>query len=602
MAHVNTSYDDFSEVVDPYEEILVADDDQLSSDEMQQQQRQQQVLDAQYHDPSFIARKQMELRAKNLIQQVELIETSSKDGRSNIKSFISTMERRSSNSSELLDDSILPPRLVALSLSSSSTSNGSNSYSTGTKQSLMQIDILKDWMFDSGDCDANSSTDQLSQQQEFKQQQSSLNRYQETSLADDLSSNDDASRIAAGNIDNGNEELQYYKNRSSELEVENQRLRDMVSTCCKAAINLQTNADLKIVRLEMEIAHLRQQLSDELANNSRVIVLNQSLRKQLNMAASDIIQKKQQGLSEKKKFFDFIQLHQRELTVEKHLNGLIITRNHAVKECTELKKILLSTCYECRQRIPRRRRRSLASTAPNEDGIDTKSYPSIDESQESTSSSITSTPSRPTYQSSARQLVLDQQVATSRPTTLNGNSPIKIKSCLKKRSTDIFASNDSIDLRSEGQPSPTSATAIIVEPLPKSLKIGKSHKQSDTSTSSNTHDNQNSSDERRNSIRANLRLFQQEREGKQKQKDEYQRPHTDDCWSSTSDLSGTIISNNVEPECNVVTPMLKIPTAAHQRKEDLQRHDKIVSGKSQRSGGSFFNLRKKKEPTKQLNI
>jgi hypothetical protein len=370
-------------------------------------------------DQSRYARRKVEVRANHLIRQVELIEAVSKDSKHRREQY-----HKGANNKDI--DTKLPPQLVAISQSSTCTTVSSRSDLTLPSVSPNS----HDWLFDSMESDTWRDETALSHVQLHRRNPLP---HRETSLADDLSSNDEASHPLGPT----NHRDRQFQNRIQELEAENRRIREAVSACSTAARQVQANSDLKVTQLELELAHLQEQLSEEKAINAKVVVLNQSLRKQLNEAAAGILQKKHGSLEDKHKFVNFMQLHQRELTVEKHLNGLIVTRNQAVKESTALKRMLLETCYECRQRLPFRRGRVV--TIKDENRIE----PSI-ESSSSGETILTSNPtvsSRPTYQSSARRIVKDNKLATKEalapapPVTVTPPSSKNVKSCLKNSSS-----------------------------------------------------------------------------------------------------------------------------------------------------------------------
>lgn len=147
----------------------------------------------------------------------------------------------------------------------------------------------------------------------------------------------------------------HFKQRISELENDNERLRESVSRCSASTISIQENADLKAVRMECEVAHLRQKLAEETATNVKLVVIEQSLRKQLNMTAPKILlQKNTDSLTiDKKHYNNFVRMRQRELALESNLNGLIISRHKALMENTALKKLIYrNSCIDCRERLP----------------------------------------------------------------------------------------------------------------------------------------------------------------------------------------------------------------------------------------------------------
>jgi hypothetical protein len=407
-------------------------------------------------DQSRYARRIVELRANHLIRQVDLIVAVSKDSKRRRE-----QDRKGVNNKVI--DVKVPPQLLAISQSSTCTTVSSRSDLTLPSISLN----THDWSFDSMESDTLRDGSAPSHAPSYRQ--NPLPR-REASLADDLSSNEEASHP----VEHTNRRDRQYECRIQELESENGRLREVVSACSTAALQVHANADLKVTQLELELAHIQQQLTEEKAFNSKVVVLNQSLRKQLNEAAANIIQKKHGSREDKHKFVNFMQLHERELTVEKHLNGLIVTRNQAVKESTTLKRMLLETCYECRQRLPFRRGRVV--TIKEENRVE----PSIESSSLGetipTSNQIVS--SRPTYQSSARRIVKDNKLTTKEqitlvpPVAVTPPSSKNVKSCLKK-------STSSSGVRTEyDQGSPNSAAISLTAKGYAVSKLPESHETS----------------------------------------------------------------------------------------------------------------------------
>ena len=246
------------------------------------------------------------------------------------------------------------------------------------------------------------------------------------------------------------------------LVEENSRLRDSLLRCNKAVLEIQKNADLKVVRLEWEVVRLRQQLADEAAVNSKYVCLNQSLRRQLQHVADQIVKDKSIGPAFRQRHEELRDLQQREAVVERHLNELIQSRNQTFRDNTALKKLLLSTCFECRQRLPVKRRMTEPHIVPDNPNNGNESSPQRPQQALS----------RPTYHTSARN-VLDnlpkQPVAPNfqTPKRYEPSSPLvrPKKSCLKigpsnpptptkTNSKSIVHSNDH---------SPRTTTALIME-------------------------------------------------------------------------------------------------------------------------------------------
>jgi hypothetical protein len=256
------------------------------------------------------ARLQLEQRAQYLLRQAELIETSKIEGQCHLRMFRDAAKRTNGNITEAIPPQLLADRPKASSKASSRRTSVTSSLSgDGSQKSGSAADAAE----------------------------------------------------GAGNYSD--------HRRALWLEDENQRLRDTIEQCCTAALKIQTNADLKIMKLEFEVAHLRQKLADEAANNAKVNILNESLRKQLTFAASDIVLTKSGTCEEKKRYNAFMHIHLRELMLEKNMNGLITSRHKALKENTALKKLLLGTCYGCRQMLPNGLKRTLdAMSSPVVDG------------------------------------------------------------------------------------------------------------------------------------------------------------------------------------------------------------------------------------------
>lgn len=281
-----------------------------------------------------------------------------------------------------------------------------------------------------------------------------------------------------------------------ELEEENSRLRESLLRCNKAVLEIKKNADLKVVRLEWEVARLRQQLADESAVNSKYICLNQSLRRQLQHVADQIVKRKNDGPSYRQRYEDLRELHQRELVVERNMNELIQSRSQAIRDNTALKKLLLSTCFDCRQRLPVKRRMSEPNIVPlpangedndlpanNQDvkvhDVGNKSIPpaSVLPREPEYKPSV----SRPTYQTSARNVLdnLPKQPVAPNVTTLKRNDPSSPmarpkKSCLKASNFTPLTpttSNDKNVLRNGSGRSPTTTTALLMDAQSSSTRM-----------------------------------------------------------------------------------------------------------------------------------
>jgi hypothetical protein len=132
-----------------------------------------------------------------------------------------------------------------------------------------------------------------------------------------------------------------------ELQDEVIRLRETVQMCYRSLVSVTQNADVKVQKLELQVLYLERKLEDEKTITSKLSISNQSLRKELQE-----VFRQAKDANDQTKCRKMVQLHQRELTVEKHLNSLLVARNQAVKQNTALKRMLLQTCPDCRSELP----------------------------------------------------------------------------------------------------------------------------------------------------------------------------------------------------------------------------------------------------------
>lgn len=288
-----------------------------------------------------------------------------------------------------------------------------------------------------------------------------------------------------------------------QLQQENARLRDCLLQCNKAVLDIRKNADLKVVRLEWEIVRLRQHLADESALNSKYITLNQSLRRQLQHVADHIVQNKNNSPASRERFEELKQLHQRELVVEKQMNELIHSRNQAIRDNTALKRLLLGTCFHCRQRLPVKRKEPTehqhgpVGVVSNNDGsasslqqqhlqlkpttdIETKlAIAAAAASQQEQEVTTTSSSIRPTYQTSARTVLdnLPKQPVAPNPSSVTHSHDASLplarpkKSCLKGTTSSTPSSPIEKTSNSSGKStninssnySPRTTTALLID-------------------------------------------------------------------------------------------------------------------------------------------
>ena len=657
---MNTIYDDHhhddrEEVDSVMDQAKPITKTEKYNDEDDFQHEQVELDTGRLLDPSYIGRKQMEMRAQHLIQQVELIETTTRQGRNTTTSFLQTFENTNHN----MDMWQLPPKLLALStntsMTSSSTIAGSDALSGSTSSpvdttnewrnnSLRSSSMSSDSSFKYDDVNHHDHGTGMVHSSHSSRFEAPLVYHQDSALADDLSSTDDTTTSRNGVATSSTEMINetamddaFYKNRIDELERENARLRQMVSTCCRAAVNVQTNHDLKLLQLQLELVNMKQQLHNEMGINSKISVSNASLRKQLNMAASEVVQNKHEN---KMLFCNFVSLHQRELVTEKHLNSLILSRNQTMNELTELKKLVLtSCCTSCRQcivpQLHRLRKENSSSgtgkTAQRSSTYSTSASSSLtksDNSQQlpsddgtvatlpvsatvsqplsprSSSSKSRTYRNLPTYQSSARQLVLDQQqqllhLSSSSINSMNSSSSSarKLKSCLKKtETTGSVLDSPTGTMNSNKQSSPTSVATIIINSLPESLIMDtEQHKKGEAVKDV---DKQYATSNSMNSIVSGM-----SDSGFGDTPELHHNPQHHDAWSNTSDMSvstmpplpnrSTITSSTTTTTSSMQQSPVSsrsttnIPDATTQRKLDLQRHHALLQTTKSSSSKSF---------------
>ena len=151
-----------------------------------------------------------------------------------------------------------------------------------------------------------------------------------------------------------------------QLQQEVKALRQTVQDCYRALVMVQRNADAKLQQVQLENLYLERKLADEQAITSKLSVSNTSLRRELQAA---FVQAKQ--AKDSRKCRKMVHLHQRELTVEKHLNSLLQARNQAVKQNTTLKRMLLQTCTDCRNQLPLKKSKPTNTAATRGGSTDT---------------------------------------------------------------------------------------------------------------------------------------------------------------------------------------------------------------------------------------
>lgn len=142
-----------------------------------------------------------------------------------------------------------------------------------------------------------------------------------------------------------------------ELRDEAMRLRDAARTCFTSLQSVQKNADLKVQHLEFKILFLQHKLTNEQNLRTSLQASHQSLKGQLQatfMQARDH--------DDKRTMKKMIRRHEKEVTMEESLKVLLKARNDAVHQNTLLKRMLLQTCYDCRNETSVTRTRNKLKT------------------------------------------------------------------------------------------------------------------------------------------------------------------------------------------------------------------------------------------------
>ena len=171
-----------------------------------------------------------------------------------------------------------------------------------------------------------------------------------------------------------------------EMQDEIARQQETIQACYRALLSVKKNADLKEQHLELKVLFLERKLADEKVLTSSLQTSNQLLKRELQAAFTEAkIQ------DDKQKMKKMISLHQKEVTMEKHLNSLLKDRNNAVHQNTLLKRMLLQTCHDCRNKLPIRKARKDINSTPQ---LVSASLP-VSEGQETSGVSETGLPSIP---------------------------------------------------------------------------------------------------------------------------------------------------------------------------------------------------------------
>jgi hypothetical protein len=124
------------------------------------------------------------------------------------------------------------------------------------------------------------------------------------------------------------------------IEKENRQLREALQRSQIAVSQIHCNLYCKMTRMEQENIYLNKQLSEELATNSKLIVENRLLRKQVQNLKSQESGMRTGGLS----YFEYDQ------DIEKQLTLLLHRYKTALEEVSTLKNMLIDACEPCRQR------------------------------------------------------------------------------------------------------------------------------------------------------------------------------------------------------------------------------------------------------------
>jgi hypothetical protein len=142
------------------------------------------------------------------------------------------------------------------------------------------------------------------------------------------------------------------------LEKENRQLRDALQRSQMAVLQIQSNLSCKMVRMERENVYLNKQISEELATNSKLIVENRLLQKQVQNLKSQQFENRADShmLCEE---CNHDQSHQQyDHEIEKQLAFLVSRYEMALVEVSILKDMLIDTCEPCRQRCLQTKRKT----------------------------------------------------------------------------------------------------------------------------------------------------------------------------------------------------------------------------------------------------
>lgn len=225
------------------------------------------------------------------------------------------------------------------------------------------------------------------------------------------------------------------KHEAEKAQKEIARLKTIVEDCYRSMIEIQENAAAKQRKLELEVNYLRKVLADANAKVSKVVLLNQSLQTLAREAAAA------PGMESVRKT---------ELERERHLTKLLQQRKQVSDENYVLKKLLLSTCQECRSKL-RVKTTALpaVSTTGNANSVRFENVQGAPTSSAAPPASPAPTsPSsarqrlRPTYQSTARGALEDLK---KKPSTPKGTATPP-RSILKTTSTSSAATTKATNL------------------------------------------------------------------------------------------------------------------------------------------------------------
>lgn len=175
------------------------------------------------------------------------------------------------------------------------------------------------------------------------------------------------------------------------------RLRETVRMCYHSLVSITRNADIKLQKLQLQILCLEQKLADEQTINSKLTISNESLRRELQAVFHTA-----QDPGDVDRHHRMVDMRQRELTVEKHLNSLLVARNHATKQSTQLKRMLLQTCMDCRSRLLNQ---STQKTDEHESENDRSMGTRVSRKASSQGQLVPDGDHRPTWQSSTRNVL-----------------------------------------------------------------------------------------------------------------------------------------------------------------------------------------------------